>query len=799
MCADGSRLRPYAPTSRSRYYAHSSPRFGAGKKPPRDRLHWEPLAEHLSRVARRAAEYAAVFGRAAEARAAGLLHDLGKYGDLFLKRLAGEAHGLDHWSMGAFVALWSYHLNGILVALAVQGHHVGLQQAAGQSLKEIQPSVLTTRHPLRLQLTDSEHQRLLERFRADGLELPEVEAAPFDGSAPQAASELDVRMLFSSLVDADYLETEAHFHRDAAGRRIYRPQGQDLQAVRAAALVEEHVADLAAAAVAEGRADPRVLGLRNDLFRACLEAAGAPTGTFTLSAPTGAGKTLAMLAFALRHAATHGLRRIVVAVPYVSILGQTATTFRELFDPVFGPDYILEHHSLAGTREESGEGTDKDEEERRAQRARELAENWDAPIVLTTSVQLLESLHAHRPRPCRKLHRLAGSVVLLDEVQTLPPHLAVPTLATLSHLSERYGSSVVFATATQPAFDTLDERVRPFAASGWTPREIARCDEDLFGRLQRVEVDWRVDRPISWDDLAEEIARHPRVLVVVNLKRHARELVKRLKGLPGLFHLSTNLCPLHRNRVLKQVAERLDDPAEPPCRLVSTQCIEAGVDVDFPVLYRALAPLDSIAQAAGRCNRHGKLRKGRVVVFRPDEEEKRAYPPGGYRQGAKVTETLLRQRGEEGMGLDRPELFRAYYRQLYGVTGLDTGEDEKASRLEEAVRNLDFVEVAQQYRLIDNDAVDVLVPYRPDELGELLGELEGGRFVPAGWLRKARPHAVSVYRPKFDDPLWAFLAPLVEDPEQPDARVGHVFRLLKPELYDSELLGLLEAERLWIA
>jgi CRISPR-associated endonuclease/helicase Cas3 len=776
----------------SRYYAHSSPRTGRGG--------WEPLAEHLSLVAARAADHAATFGRSVEARVAGLLHDLGKYGDLFAERLRGNASGLDHWSMGALAALVRYRLAGAAVVLAVQGHHVGLQSGAESELGRLHPKKLVEHHPLGLALTDADLDRLLARLAADGLDLPPELPATFDNSAPPSSCELDVRMLFSALVDADYLETEAHFRRDDEGRRIYREAGIALQPARAAALVERAVDDLSRAAVAEGRGDPQVLRLRDDLFAACLAAAERSTGTFTLSAPTGAGKTLAMLAFALRHAERWNLRRIVLAVPYLSILEQTVDIYRKLFDATFGPDYVLEHHSLAGTRETgSGGATDPDEAERRSQRARELAENWDAPIVLTTSVQLLESLHANRPRSCRKLHRLAGSVILLDEVQTLPPELAVPTLATLSHLAHRYGSSVVFATATQPAFETLDSRVAKIALSGWQPREIVPATLDLFARLDRVEVQWRVDRTTPWRELAAEVAALPRGLVVVNLKRHAValfELVKRLAGDDGVFHLSTNMCPLHRRRVLEEVRARLDDPAHPPCRLISTQCIEAGVDVDFPVLYRALAPLDSIAQAAGRCNRHGRLPgKGLVVVFVPDDEERRAYPPGGYRQGAGVTRQLLAELGPTGMDLRSPALFRRYYTTLYGLKGIDTGEHMPSREIEGAIERLDFPEIDRLYRLIEKDAVDVLVPYEPEQAAKLVDRLSGQRYVPAAWLREARPQMVSVYRPNPRDPLWSYLEPLIPDADL----AGSTFQLIDSSLYDRNQLGLRGAPDIWIA
>ncbi|HEY2293476.1 MAG TPA: CRISPR-associated helicase Cas3', partial [Thermoanaerobaculia bacterium] len=720
------------------YYAHSASSTGG----------WEPLREHLGDVAATAARLAAPFGAAEEARLAGLLHDLGKYSDRFTRRLNGLESGLDHWSAGARAALDQGGLHGIAAALAIQGHHIGLQSPG--SLKDLGDFArFAARHPRGLEVTETDIPLLLWRLAADRLALPRPKLSVFSREHPKAGAMLDVRMLFSALVDADFLETEAHFKRDSEGGKAYRTPGPELRPAEALGRLEEHLTRLAA----ESRAAAPVTALRADLLQACRAAGVSSPGLFTLSAPTGAGKTLAMLAFALHHAVAHGLRRIVVAVPFLSIIEQTVQVYRELLAPRFGDFYVLEHHSLAGTR-----GSEEDGQSPADQTARRLAENWDAPLVVTTSVQLLESLFANRPAACRKLHRLAGSVILLDEVQTLPPRLAVPTLAALSHLAARYGSSVVFATATQPAFARLDAQVRKLAASGWAPCEIVPSSLDLFARARRVQVEWDTEVRRSWEAIADGLAGAGTALCIVNLKRHAQRLASLLleRGAPGLFHLSTNLCPAHRERILSQVRQRL--ARKDPCLLVSTQCVEAGVDVDFPVVFRAFGPLDAIAQAAGRCNRNGLLPGlGTVRVFRPEDER---YPAGGYQQAADATRLLLRARGPGGMDLQSPELFDLYYATLYDQTGLAAGEDQgKAKKLHHAIGLWDFVDTAAFYRLIDQDAINVLVPYDPDAFAELVAELKRAGKLTARWIRRARPHTINLYRPKENDLILHYLQP----------------------------------------
>ena len=689
------------------YYAHSG----------NDHGHWDPLRVHLRDVAERARDFADVFQGGDAAYLAGLVHDLGKYGDLFKERLRGNESGLDHWSAGASLCLERYR--NCETALAVQGHHLGLQWWEKEELRKLLPANLEQSiRPRRL--TEKDSGILLARLQVDGLTLPAPIPAPLAGPKCAAAM-LDVRMLFSALTDADYLSTEAHFNPEAA--RLREPAAE-LRAHDAADLLDRHLEALAA----RGDSSSVVAAIRRDLLEACRAAAEGGPGLFTLTAPTGAGKTLSTLAFALRHAVQNGLRRMVVVMPFLSIIDQTARVYREALAGMDAIErYILEHHSLAA---ETAEGQVESGRLRGM-----LAQNWDAPIVITTSVQFLESLFSNSPAACRKLHRLAESVIVFDEVQTLPLKVVLPTLAALSHLSERYRTSVVFSTATQPAFRHLDKQVRQYCASGWTPREIVPAELRLFERAHRVSVTWpQRDERIGWEDLASRFAGLSQVLCIVNLKRHARDLFHLIRPQwgDGAFHLSTAMCPKHRAVVLGEVRARLEGGAR--CALVATQCVEAGVDLDFPAAFRALGPLDSIAQAAGRCNRNGKLEAGTLQVFVPEDE---GCPPGVYKQATDLTAALMN--GEGGLSIDDPTVFERYFRTLYSIAPVEGRE------LREFIQAKHFPEVRKHYRIIEQDSVNVLVAYDQEEYEDLAAEARN-KGLSRDWVTRARPFAVSCFR-----------------------------------------------------
>lgn len=627
------------------------------------------LGEHLHAVAMLAASYAEAFGGGEFARMAGLLHDIGKASPAFQAYLAAcereperRHRTVDHKGAGTLAAL--EHADEL--AFLIHGHHGGLPDKA---------SLITRLKELRGQpeLTD-----LLAQAARTGL-LPQ-RRAPGDALFPEfAASELAVelflRMAFSALVDADHLDTERHFSPE---QTVARDGAPDL------ALLAERLR-AAQQALSGQKSDP-VNQVRDEVYRACLDAARLSPGFFRLTVPTGGGKTRSGLAFALEHALVHGLRRVVVAVPFLTITDQTATVYRD----VLGDDRaVLEHHSEASARDDDAGSQEYDALWRHL-----ATQTWDAAVVVTTTVQLFESLLGRSTRACRKLHRLARSVILLDEVQTLPPPLLDPILSVLRELVANYGASVVLCTATQPAF----AKAPGFEELG-DVREIVPDPARHFRTLKRVTYDWPALSEPEWDwqHVAAVMRAEPRALAIVNTKSHALALLDALRD-PDAFHLSTLLCGAHRRDVLALIRGRLERGE--PCRVVSTQVVEAGVDIDFPVVLRAMGPLDRIVQAAGRCNREGRLAQGRVVVFKPVGG---GMPPGPYRAAGDLTEGLLRGGIPD---MDDPALFERYFGSLFPLLSLD------AKEIQPKRRRFSYEEVAAAFRMIDDDTLPVIVPYR---------------------------------------------------------------------------------------
>lgn len=670
----------------------------------RPKEEWHRLEDHLRGTAEKAARFASSWGANDAAYLAGLWHDLGKYSAAFQARIGAlddDEHvkdrrpgHVDHSTAGAIFAIKQLANAGLPIAMAIAGHHAGL----GNLQESVKPR-LGKKELLEAAtegcsgadwLGSAPRPALPERFQA----LPK--------GSKERSLEFWIRFLFSALVDADFLDTEAFYDGSVARERSIPITVQDL-----AARLEVHIRELT------GRApDSSVNACRRRILEACRQKAVMPPGAFSLTAPTGSGKTLAGMMFALEHAATHGLNRVIVVLPFTSIIEQSADVYRE----VFGGGPVVEHHS----------NLDPLSEDRRNRLA---SENWDAPIVVTTAVQFFESLFGNRTSVCRKLHNIARSVVILDEAQTLPAKLLDPILEGLRELTSHYGCSVLISTATQPAF-----RSRPGFRGVDAIREIVPDPQTEFRALRRVRVEWPEDleRPSSWGELAERVAGHAQVLAIVHKKADAHQLAELLGE--GTIHLSAAMCAAHRLEVIREIRARLHDGE--PVKVVSTQLVEAGVDIDFPVVYRALAGFEALAQSAGRCNREGRLPQGRFIVFVAPSDP----PPGILRKGLSTARILVKELGERADPLD-PEIFERYFRDLYLVTDT-TGQEVQRERA-----HLSFENVARAFKIIEEGATTaIVVPYGDAEGRVARLQREG---VSRQTLRALQPHLVQVYSQEF--------------------------------------------------
>lgn len=638
---------------------------------------FQSLEDHLRGVARRAGEFGAAFGSADWAYLAGLYHDVGKCHPRFqgyLRASSGyqpdagsAAKGFDHAITGASLAIERFEPVGKLLAYVIAGHHAGLADWV---------SADAPAGSLSIRLRDRAGQ-LAESLRTGALPTDVVGAAAPMTPAPvrsEEAMHLWARMLFSCVVDADSLDAEAFANPNAEAVRAGWSSLADLE--------RNLVTKLAALS-----SDGLLNALRTEVREQAMRHAEDAPGIFSLTVPTGGGKTLTSLAFALAHARAHGLRRVIYAIPYLSIIEQTAQVFRD----ALGTD-VLEHHS----------SIDVDDTDWRSALA---AENWDAPVVVTTTVQLFESLYASKRSRCRKLHNLAGSVIVLDEAQLLPTDYLEPILSALRVLVEGFGVTVVLCTATQPA---LGDHQRPSGArfTGLSDvRELVDDPLDLVRQLERVTIEWPPDPavPIPWTEVAGELAAEHQVLCVVNRRADARTLAALV---PGAQQLTALMCAEHRSDVLTDIQRRLG--AGEIVRVVSTQLVEAGVDIDFPVVWRAMAGLDSVAQSAGRCNREGRLERGRVRVFVPP----RPSPIGHLLRGETATRSLLAATG--GIGLLAPDGYRRYFELLYSVTdGLDRRRILPMLTRDASLLQFSFRTAGERFQMIDDEGMTTaFVPYK---------------------------------------------------------------------------------------
>src|SRR5665213_1090948 len=700
------------PSRPSIFYAHSLP-----GQPPET---WERLETHATAVARLAKDFASAFGAAEWGELLGRWHDLGKRSAEFQAYLfatsdpdaAEKAHGPDHSTSGAQHAAIAVGKHfGQLLAVCIAGHHGRLPNASSDD-EATRESTLHSR----LQKIVPKVETTADDRLAPSLKLP------FTADRRTAGFQVAffTRMLFSAMVDADRTATEAFCDaHKARERNQLKPNIANLRTTLSTYLGAK-----------QSSAEPTTVNrLRAAVLSDCIAAASKPPGFFSLNVPTGGGKTYASLAFAFEHAQAHGLRRVVVAIPFTSIIEQTADAYRAALGP-HGAAALIEHHS----------NIDPSKATRNNQLA---AENWDAPLIVTTNVQLYESLFAAATTPCRKLHRLARSIIILDEAQTIPVELLRPTLMALKELVAHYGCTVVLCTATQPA---LQWREREFEIGIAAPHPIIRDEPALFAALKRVQVE-RLGR-ITDDQLIARLADERAGLCIVNTRPHAADLFDKLialKGADGCYHLSTFMCAQHRRDKLAEIRQRLKD--KKPCRLISTQLIEAGVDIDFPAVYRAPASFDAFAQAAGRCNREGRLQQdgepilGRVYLF----DTQTPPPPGLQRASAQSARELIGQYPDPLAPAAVEEYFRLFYWSQKDSHHWD--KPDVLGALSDEFRHpelqLNFRTAAERYKIIRDEQTSILVPYNA-EARRIRDRLMRGDPADYALLRSAQRFLVGV-------------------------------------------------------
>ena len=671
---------------------------------------WHGLNEHLSKVASKAKDYATKFQAGELGHYAGLWHDLGKYNPQFQQYLelchiaskTGKdvpSNKVPHAIQGARLA-WEKFMP---LAPIIYGHHSGLPEKEYMKSK-LQDPALEKSYQVVLQQapeylyqvkTETDLNQLMSQLVKDAY-----------------SYEMLTRILFSCLIDADHLDTEAHFNPDKAALR-----GSSIAIAELWNLLQKTQNEV----IDKAESTPVNL-IRAEVYRACEGAAELSPGIFRLAVPTGGGKTLSGMAFALRHAMEHNLDRVIVAVPYTSIIEQTVNVYRS----ILGEEAVLEHHSAS-------KEPDPEDARREVAQARLATQNWDAPLIVTTTVQLFESLFANRPSRCRKLHNIVGSVIILDEVQTLPLLLLKPILSVLRELVERYKVTLVLCTATQPALEGQSPYLEGFIAGSVKDIIPIAKAKDHFASLSRVTYDIP-NESWSWSKLAEDIKQQDQALVILNTRKDALAVLGELESSEHIFHLSTLLCGKHRREVLEEVKNRLKN--KQPCILVSTQVVEAGVDLDFPTVYRAIAPLDRIVQAAGRCNREGKReQKGHVVIFDPEEG---STPRGEYDTAIAITKDLLMN---PSLDLDSPTIFEQYFRELY--KNVDTDK----RHIQELRKNLNYPEVSKQFKFINDDTTPVAIQY-DDRVRELLRLIERRGLFKENY-RSLQPYLVNLRNYEF--------------------------------------------------
>jgi len=714
------------------YYAHSNTELNKSE--------WHLLKDHLEDTATLAAGFATSFGAEKFGCLAGLLHDIGKYSLDFQRRLEGNRNKVDHSTAGAIEVVKKYNNKslGRILAYAIAGHHSGLQDWGSK----VDESSLEGRL-IKSGLPDySSYQSEINLPQEAEMIFPIKKKPVGLGFSVQFFT----RILYSSLVDADFLDTERalNFENSSLRDNIF-----SLEKMLSA--LEVFLKDKSCTAP-----DTPVNRRRTEILADCDDKAGYKPGFFSLSVPTGGGKTLSSMSFALKHAITHGMKRVIYVIPYTSIIEQNAAVFKD----IFGEEKVLEHHSNFSYPEETTLENESENEPQGIGGLKLASENWDMPIVMTTNVQFFESLFAAKSSRCRKLHNIANSVVIIDEAQMIPTGFLKPCINALVELVANYNTTIVLCTATQPAINRL---LPPGCEQ---PLEIVKDPEELYRAFKRVKVDNLGS--LSDDTLTEKLLSQDQVLCILNSKKHARIIFGRIADKEA-FHLSTRMCPAHRSQILQEIRKRLKE-AE-PCRVVSTQLIEAGVDVDFPVVYRSSAGVDSIAQSAGRCNREGLREIGEVYVFKPTE--KYGLPSGWLSRTATIGEGVFR-RHEDPLSLDA---VKDYFTELYNIEGEGLDKERIMADIAEQEKGLKFPfrTIADKFKLIDDQNTTAIVIPWDKHCKEVFEKARWSKF-PSKYIRMLQKYSVQVYEQEFREMLQIGLL----------ENIGGKFYVLSEDAFKSE-------------
>ncbi len=668
-----------------------------------DGLREQLLRDHLYGTAELAGEFADVFHHKSLGYLCGLLHDIGKYSGVFQKRIRGDGIKVDHSTAGA---LELKGLHAFWAAYCVAGHHAGLPDGSIGAANDGKVTPLKER----LKKKPPDYQFFKNEIKVPPVTSPLFEIFNYDGEERGIFSvTFFIRMMYSCLVDADYLDTE-RFVRGT--KRSYPYDSIETLKSRLDAYVAPWLS---------GQDKGLLNTKRTEILKACLEKGKEEQGIYYLTVPTGGGKTVSSMAFALNHALKYNLKRIIYVIPYTSIIEQNA----EVFSNILGDSQVLEHHSNA-------EYSDSDKDELNLKQL--AAENWDVPVVVTTGVQFFESLFASKSSKCRKLHNIAGSVLIFDEAQMLPADYLRPCLRAVNELVLNYGCTAVLCTATQPALESM------------LPKRLVRgeiCPEadkqyEVFRRTVLVKED-----DMTIDQLAERLESESQVLCILNTKAMVRRVFDKIDDKTGLFHLSTNMYPEHRKRVLKGIKERLAKGE--PCRVVATSLVEAGVDLDFQTVYRELAGVDSVIQAAGRCNREGKRAAEDSVthVFRFVQEERKSNI--SMKQNIVIAEQIM----DEYEDMGSPAAVHEYFSRLFYVKGEGLDKKEILKSLNDcSINAIPFRAVANEFHIIQENTRMVMVAREP-EAKELERQLRYGVKTRA-LMRKVGHYTVNVFEKTYE-------------------------------------------------